>query len=284
MRKSSHTMPDTAPFRLGLFECLPVSDGTALFHARSFAINAPKGELEAALAPYPLETGKLRTSFHCLVVRHPAGTVLVDTGMGSQGPKSAGQLLLNLAARGIAPEDIQLVILSHAHPDHMDGALNAAGEPAFPRARYVLSEAEWQFWHSEAAFSHGNRSTVMTTRDHLDRLQPCLDRILPPTALLPGVAAIPAPGHTPGQIALHLASEGEQMIFMADAVAHPLHLKHPTWNIASDVDRGQAIRTRQALLERAAAERITIYVYHFERPGPWRLQRTDGSWEMSAGA
>jgi len=275
-------MPDTTPFRLGVFECLPVSDGTALFHARSFAINAPKGELETALVPYPLEAGKLRTPFHCLAVRRAAETVLVDTGMGSQGPKSAGQLLSNLAARGIAPEDIQLVILSHAHPDHMGGALNAAGEPAFARARYVLAEAEWRFWQSEAALSHGNKSTVMTTRDHLDRLQPCLDRIVPPTTLLPGVTAIPAPGHTPGQMALHLVSEGQQMITLADAVAHPLHLKHPTWNIASDVDREQAIRTRQALLERAAAEGITIYVYHFEHPGPWRVWRTDGNWEVSA--
>jgi glyoxylase-like metal-dependent hydrolase (beta-lactamase superfamily II) len=277
-------MPARLSFRLGAFECLPVSDGTALFHVRSFAINAPKSELEAALVAYPLETGKFRTPFHCLVVRHTAGTVLVDTGMGSQGPESAGELLSNLAASGVEPEDIHLVILTHAHPDHMGGALNAAGEPAFSRARYVLSEAEWRFWQSEAALSHANKSTLATTRDHLDRLQPRFDRIVPPTTLLPGVTAIPVPGHTPGQIALHLASEGEQMIVVADAVAHPLHLAHPTWNIASDVDREQALRTRQALLERAVTDGITTYVYHFDCPGPWYVQRKDGGWGVSGEA
>jgi glyoxylase-like metal-dependent hydrolase (beta-lactamase superfamily II) len=148
----------------------------------------------------------------------------------------------------------------------------------------VLSEVEWQFWQSGAALSHANKSTLATMRDHLDRLRPCLDRILPPTALLPGVTVIPAPGHTPGQIALHLASEGEQMIVVADAVAHPLHLAHPTWNIASDVDREQAIRTRQALLERAVTDGITIYVYHFDRPGPWYVRRKDDGWEVSGEA
>jgi glyoxylase-like metal-dependent hydrolase (beta-lactamase superfamily II) len=272
---------ETSPFRVGALACLPVSDGTALFHARSFAINAPRGELESALAPYPSEAGKLRTPFHCLVIRAGAQTALVDTGMGSGGPKSAGLLATSLATAGIASDDISLVILSHAHPDHMGGALDAAGEPAFPRARYVLSEAEWRFWQSEAESAQANKSTVMATRAHLERLQPCLDRIVPPTTLLPGVTAIPAPGHTPGQIAVHLESGGEQMLYMADSVAHLLHLKHPTWNIASDVDREQAIRTRQALLERATADGITIYVYHFDRPGPWPLRWQDGGWEVS---
>jgi glyoxylase-like metal-dependent hydrolase (beta-lactamase superfamily II) len=180
--------------------------------------------LDAALVPYPLEKDKLRAPFHCLLIRTGSHTVLVDTGLGSGRGATAGHLIANLAAAGIAPGEIDFVVLSHLHGDHVGGALDAESRPAFPRARYVLSEAEWAFWQSEAAPVQANKTAAQAARVLLETLRPVLDRIAPPAELLPGVQIISVPGHTPGQIALRLTSEGQQLIYTADVIAQPLHL------------------------------------------------------------
>lgn len=267
-------------FRLGAFECLAINDGIALYEVRGFFANAPKAELAAALAPYPVEADSLQTPFHCLVIRSGAQVVLVDTGLGQDGGSSAGHLLTRLAAEGIAPGDVSLVIVSHAHADHLGGTLDASGRPAFPRARYVISRSEWDFWQSEAALAQVPEGAVTTTREIFSHLRPCLEWIDPPVELLPGIEAIPLPGHTPGQIGVRLVSGDQRLIYTADALAHPLHLAHPEWNIISDLDRAQATRTRRELLNDAVIEQSIIYGYHFTRPGPWRVRVSGSGWEI----
>ncbi len=256
----------TASFQLGALTCRAVSDGSALYAVSSFFCNAPKAALKAALSGYPLEDGKLRAPFNCLLVRTDAHTVLIDTGLGLRGAPGAGHLPANLHAAGVSPGDVDTVILSHAHRDHCGGLFDAAGELVFPRASVVLTDAEWDVWR-------GSLSGAA-----VDRLRPHLDLIAADAEILPGITAIPAPGHTPGQIALLLESEGQRLIYTADTIAHPLHALHPDWNIIADADRALAVETRRALLRRAADEAIALYVYHFPLPGLCRLTQCDTSW------
>lgn len=269
-------------FRLGAFLCTALNDGTADFRARSFCANAPRDELIAALGPGSDPDMPIPTPFHCLLVQTGAHTVLIDTGMGPRG-ETVGQLGAQLAAAGIVPEQIDAVILSHAHPDHCGGAVSLEGTPVFSRARHLITQTEWDFWHSPAAEHPLMLAVPQIVRPLLEALAPCIERVPPEGPLLPGLSAIAAPGHTPGQIAVLVESEGARLIFTADAVAHRLHLSHPEWTIRLDVDPVQAVRTRRALLDRAADEGILGYSYHLTPPGPYRVRRAAIGWAIENG-
>jgi glyoxylase-like metal-dependent hydrolase (beta-lactamase superfamily II) len=252
-------------FNVGEFECCAISDGTASFNAKAFFANAQPELLRRVLREHGIESRQIATPLNCLLVHAGNITVLIDTGMGPNGQPGTGKLLSNLQVEGLTCDDVDRVILSHAHNDHIDGAVNVAGRPTFPRARYVLAQAEWDFWQSEASTEHSWKI--------LQGIRPQLDLIPAGTTLLPGLETIPAPGHLPGHMAVKLTSNGESLLVVGDTIAHPIHLEHPEWNIVSDLDREQAIRTRFNLLDMAVREQMLVFVYHFPFPGLCRLVR-----------
>ncbi|MBN1562823.1 MAG: MBL fold metallo-hydrolase [Anaerolineae bacterium] len=256
-------------FQIGALTCQAINDGFVGYKPQSFFCNAPEDDLRAALASYPLTKGKLLTPFHCLLVQTGAHTILIDTGLGALHPDT-GCLIAGLAEAGIAPENIDIVVLSHAHGDHAGGTITAENTPVFPHAQIMLSEPEWTYWQKK-------RGSV---RDLLAKFEPQINHIAPTNTILPGITAIPAPGHTPGQIALLLESEGERLLYVGDVIAHPLHTAHPTWNIVADTDPTQAIQTRRTVMDRAAAEAVPIYVYHCTDPGPYHVTAQGNGWQL----
>ena len=250
-------------FKVGDFACCAISDGTAQYSAKAFFANAQPHIRRRVLREHGIESDRIATPLNCLLVRAGKVTVLIDTGMGPHGQPGTGKLLSNLQAEGVTCDEVNLVILTHAHNDHVDGAVDAAGQPAFPRARYVLAQAEWDFWQSEGSAERAWKV--------LQAIRPQLDLIPTGTSLLPGLETIPAPGHLPGHMAVRLTSRGESLLVVGDTVAHPIHLEQPEWNIVSDIDREQAIRTRHNLLGMAAREQMLVFVYHFPFPGLCRL-------------
>jgi glyoxylase-like metal-dependent hydrolase (beta-lactamase superfamily II) len=251
-------------FTVGEFDCLAVTDGTALYNVRSFFCNAPDDDLTPALAPYEdqIENGKFHTPLNPLLIQAGALTVLIDTGLGPGGPSTAGHLLAHLAAEDIAPSDIDLVILSHAHPDHIGGVIDPTGQPVFDQARYILPDAEYAFWTSDEVRTRSG-GTAPQVCQLLGQIRARLELVPLTGTILPGVRTIPSPGHTPGQVAVIVESAGEQLIYTGDTFAHPLHIEHPTWNIIADLDRAQAVRSRYDLLNRVGA---VFYIYHLPLP------------------
>jgi glyoxylase-like metal-dependent hydrolase (beta-lactamase superfamily II) len=187
--------PTSYTFTVGEFDCLAVTDGSALYNVRSFFCNAPDDDLMRALVPYEdqIENDKFRTPLNPLLVQAEALTVLIDTGSGPGGPATAGQLLAHLAAEDIAPSDIDLVILSHAHADHIGGVIDQRGQPVFDQARYILSDAEYAFWHSDEARTLA-RGTAPQVVELLDRIRARLELVPAETSILPGVRTIPQRG------------------------------------------------------------------------------------------
>jgi glyoxylase-like metal-dependent hydrolase (beta-lactamase superfamily II) len=279
-------------FEVGSFHCTAVSDGTMIYAPPMFPppatflfANAPREQLEQALHEYnltPEQWTEWVSPYICLVVNTGEHRVLVDTGADGLTPNT-GKLLLNLKTAGITPEDIDTVILTHGHPDHIGGNTDSEGKPAFRNARYVMWQSEWDFWTSGQAEKmldeHVRERMLRFARKNLPPIQGQLELVTHETEIVPGIQAIAAPGHTTGQMALAISSSGKQLLCVSDVVLHPIHLEQPGWCAGTDFSPQQVVATRRRLLKRAADEKSLVLAFHFPFPGLGHVSQKEAAWQ-----
>jgi len=277
-------------FKIGDFECFAVSDGSHTYAPPHFPppevllfSNAPKESLASVRRRYNLPTPwkEWVSPYICLVIKAGKHLVLVDTGAGSLAP-TTGKIITNLRAAGISPGDIDTVVNTHGHPDHLGGNIGANNRPAFPEARYVISKEEWGFWTSSQAEQkleeHSREVLVTIARRNLLPIKQRLDLVDGENEIIPGIKAVPAPGHTPGLIALAISSKNERLLCISDIVLHPVHLEMPEWFSVFDVLPGSLGITRRKLIEKACAAKELVMAFHFPFPGLGRVVRKGKTW------
>jgi glyoxylase-like metal-dependent hydrolase (beta-lactamase superfamily II) len=233
-------------FEIGEFECVSVSDGALNYPPESFFANVPLERVEEALREGNLPTSRIMTPYTCLFVDTGEHRVLIDVGAGDLGAYAArmfpgldhstsvtGLLLENLRAAGMEPSEIDTVIITHAHPDHVGGMLNEEGRLVFADARYFISQEEWDFWNSDDAMAKAPTFMVDTARRNLNPLEDRLTFVDDTSEIVPGVRAVATFGHTPGHMALSIVSGGVRLLHVSDAVLYPLHLEYPEWTRSS---------------------------------------------------
>ena len=272
----------TFHFRVGNFACIAIADASSRYPLGMFLTNLPKQQYEPWLRQRGQDLEQVELPYICLFIQTGRERVLVDTGIGMDG---AGKLLPLLRAQGIERHEVDTVILSHAHPDHIGGTLDEDGKPAFPKARYVMLQKEWEFWMSSPSLGElpvdesFKEMMLRSAQKNLPPIKDQLDLLQPETEILRGITAIAAFGHSPGQMALEISSAGEQLLFVADAIIHPLNLEYPETRGVTDHQPAEMVATRLRLLDRAAKEKCLISTSHFPFPGLGHVVPKEPRWE-----
>ncbi len=272
-------------FSVGEFECVVVSDGHFAYPqpARLLFANASVNELAVALSAVGLHAANWNeyvSPYFGLLIKTGGQFVLVDTGAGSLAP-TTGRLISNLREIGIEPEAIGTVILTHAHPDHIGGNLDANGEPAFSRARYVISKGEWDFWKSDPDLTALKIDPALKSvirdcpKTNLFPLESRLETAGDGEEIVPGIHFVSAPGHTPGHMAVMIQSMDKKLLHVADALVHPIHTEHPEWVTAIDLDQEATIETRRKILGLATAAETLVLASHFPWPSLGHVERQE---------
>jgi len=227
-----------------------------------FGQNVSAEEFAAVSAENFLPADKTQFFFNPTVVTTGGETVLFDTGLSAAGTLPA------LAAAGYAPEDIDIVVITHMHGDHI-GGLSTDGAITFPNARYVTGQVEFDAWAAA-----GNDGFEAKVRPLADRMTFIGDG----DSVAPGITGMAAFGHTPGHMVYMLESGGAQVLLIADLANHYVwSLAYPDWQVRFDMDKDAAAATRRRVLGMVATDRIPLIGYHMPFPGMGYVEtRGDG--------
>jgi glyoxylase-like metal-dependent hydrolase (beta-lactamase superfamily II) len=262
-------------FNHGKMQMTVVSDGILpLGEPSGSFLGTSKEEIGKLLTDNFLSATNVVLEQNALVVNTGDRLVLIDTGMGTSqmfGP-TPGKLLANLKAAGIDPKDIDAIVATHAHCDHVWGIMADNGSRNFPNAQIYISQADFDFWTDEKKlalkdpaymqpFVDGARKNLLPNRDRLVFVKDGQE-------FLPGIQAIAAPGHTVGHTIYMITSEGKSLAAIGDLTHHQVILvERPRIEFAYDTDPKQSANTRVKVLDMLAANRIPLVAYHFPWPG-----------------
>lgn len=258
-------------FVLGNAEVTVVSDGPLpLGDPSGTFTGVPKEEVKKMLSDNFLSPDNVVLEQNSPIVNMGDRLILFDTGMGTSQlfGRTTGRQQKSMLEAGIKPEDIDAVVLSHAHIDHIGGIVDANNKPLFPNAQYYIAQSDLDFWTDEGKIGSGLKDFIVHARKNL---LPVRDRIVffkDGEEFLPGVQAIAAPGHTVGHSIFMVSSGGKSFAFLGDLSHHAvLLLERPRMEFSYDTDPKQAAASRVRLLDMLAANRTPVMSYHFAWPG-----------------
>lgn len=265
---------------IGNVEVLPLLDTALLMNPKQFL---PE-HADEFLAEYSHEAdsrGLLPMAVTCFLVRSAGKTLLVDTGLGGRRRPGfpMGRLDQSLAAAGVDPAEIETVLNTHLHIDHVgwNTVVDEAGNSRvfFPKARFVIQQREWEHWMRPQFLEEPGNAHLVECVIPLEK-EGRVELVSGEQPVDEHITFIATPGHTPGHVAIALASAGERAVIIGDASHHPVQLAHPDWSPGFDSDPVQSAQTRDRLFEMAIAEERTWIAGHWTHPGIGRIVRLEG--------
>lgn len=270
--------PGFRRMKVGDVEVIALNDGIARRPlGEEFVKNAPLAEVRALLSSQGLPTDYIDVPFTPFLVVAGARKILIDTGLGEFGGATTGKLLDNLRAAGVQAADIDTVLISHYHGDHINGLRNKAGAWVFPNAKVHVPAPEHAHWMSDermnaappaarGGFENARRVVGAVPSDRLAIFQPGAE-------LAPGITSMAAYGHTPGMSIFKVSSQGQSLLYVADVTNVPsLFARSPDWAVTFDMDAEMARQTRRRIFDMAVKDRMTVAGFHFPFPAMGTLE------------
>jgi len=279
--------PGAYRYKLGSYQITALYDGTWFVPIDDkFVHNASGGEVNQALTAAFLPPRVLPVSFTALLVNTGAKLILIDTGTAGQLTDTAGVMLDNLKVAGVTPDDVDQIVISHFHPDHIDGIKTKDGAKVFANAEIWVPEPEWKFWMDDGNMSRYAGNAVvhkyfLNARRIFADIAKDVHRFTPGAEVAPGIVSIPAYGHTPGHTAFSVHSANKSLLAMSDTAREPwLFVRHPQWQPSYDMDGPLAAQRRVHMLDVAAADRMLVEAYHFPFPACGHIVRRGGGYDL----
>lgn len=266
-----------AEISLGDAALTTVSDGSLTLPGSFIFEPMPKAELSSILSDFDVSAEQITRECNLALYRNGTDTVLFDVGSGPDFVPSAGEIVDSLDAIGVAPEDVTHVVFTHAHPDHIWGLLDDFDEPLFYEASYMMGRTEWDYWwnpetvntigEARAAFAVGAKRRMAAIEDSIELFDDGQE-------ILPGVAAVSSPGHTPGHMSFEVRQGTNAALVLGDAIGnHHVAFRKPDWESVSDQDQQRAVQTRKMLFDRIINDNLKIAGFHLPDGGLGRVEK-----------
>ena len=269
--------PSFFRYRLGDMQVTAIHDGMADRGLDGFIPNADPAAVKQALADAFLPTDRFQITFTTLVVNTGRKLVLIDTGNGNSGAPTSGTWMANFRGAGFDPAQVDTIVISHFHGDHINGLRLKDGTAVFPNAEIIVPEAEWAFWTNDSKTSAAPQG-IQDAAKNVARVFGPMGRDVNTykwgQEILPGITALEAAGHTPGHTAFAMVSGTDKLMVMSDVTNHTsIFARHPTWSAVFDQDAAAARDTRRRILDVAGSERMQVSFYHAPFPATGHIVR-----------
>lgn len=269
------SLPEHYRFTIGQFEVTTINDGAVQLDGPHpiFGENQPADAVMALAEENFLPPDRMEIGFTPVVVNTGASLVVFDSGNGAARRPNAGNLAAALGRAGYSPDQVDVVVLTHFHPDHI-GGLMEDGQPLFSNARYVAPSTEYDFWTHPDRMSGPTESFATLTASNVKPLADNMTFIGNEAEVVPGIRGISAFGHTPGHTAFHVESDGRRILLGGDFCNHyVVSMQVPDWHVRFDMDKEGAAATRRTLLDMLATDRIPFTSYHMPFPAVGYVER-----------
>lgn len=269
-------------FQIGDISAAVVSDGVIGGPPRIYASDAPEMELQQVLRRAFLPTDRLTLNLNTLVFEINGRLILLEAGAGQTMGPQGGRLFENLAALGRKPEDIDIIVVSHTHPDHVGNLRAADGGKAFARATVFAPRADWDFFiRGTPDLSYMpvpddfRRRFAAAIRQSVEPVTAGIELYDPGEEIVPGLTTLSASGHTPGMANFLVQSGNDQLLLTADLAYHPVVNVDRPWVPGPDRDKDAAWASRRRIFDMAAADQMLVLGFHYPFPGLGRMLKTD---------
>jgi glyoxylase-like metal-dependent hydrolase (beta-lactamase superfamily II) len=263
--------------QLGQTELLALNDGVLRRPlGEEFVRNAPLESVKALLASQGLPTDYIDVPYNTYLIVDQGVRILMDTGFADNGPPGTGRLSAHLNQAGLRLEDIDVVLISHFHGDHISGLRRKDGSLTFPNAKVWVPQPEFDYWMSDermVAAPQAARGGFLNVRRVFSAMPTQqLHRFEPGAELMSGMRSIAAFGHSPGHTLFQWKAGAEGFTYMADASHYPaLFVRNPDWQVQFDMDAESARQSRRVALQRAVDQGGLVGGFHFPFPGWGRI-------------
>jgi len=276
-------------YTMGNLELIAVSDGLVPYDNSCFAPGITKDTISDVLLDFEPLTTHFNLPHNILIIKHNSRIIMIDSGNGYRERPHAGKLYDNLLLAGITPQSITDIILSHAHPDHINGLIDDKNKSVFSKAKIHISKQEYEFWTSKADFSR-SKNTVEALHSLQAKIQYFFTIIKPQLyfftegdLLLDCLQPILMPGHTAGHCIFVIKSAQQEIIHLSDIFHEEVMLfAKPEWGTIFDIDFDLAATNRQDILAQFANSNKLVFGYHLPWPGFGYIEKCNKSFKWIA--